>query len=128
MNEETELHEDARTDLRGKESPNQCKPDPFSGFEAGQLGGADEHFSLGSDRTMGQSQRPESRTSRLKGVLRQIKQLQSEHLAYVNAHGQRLEQRLQENREHKEKILGEIADLEKELNELLEEAESQIKE
>lgn len=125
MQEENPETQNARTDLRGKEDPNQREPNSFSGVEVGQLGESDEHLTLGSDRAVGESQRSESGASRLKGVLRQIKQLQSEHLAYVNAHGQRLEQRLQENREHKEKIMGEIAELEEELNELLIEAESQ---
>ena len=125
MNEEENLESNARADLQRKESPDQRQLDSIISSQAGHLGETDEHLTLGSDRAVGQDERPESRASRLKGVLRQIKQLQSEHLAYVNAHGQRLEQRLLENREHKEKILGEIADLEQELNQLLAEAESQ---
>lgn len=125
MNEEENLESNARADLQRKESPDQRQLDSIVNSQAGHMGETDEPLTLGSDRAVGQVEQPESRAGCLKGVLRQIKQLQSEHLAYVSSHGQRLEQRLQENREHKEKILGEIADLEQKLNQLLAEAESQ---
>ncbi|WP_226580940.1 hypothetical protein [Microseira wollei] len=58
-------------------------------------------------------------------MLRQLRQIRQAHLAYVEAHGQRLEARLKENREHHQKILGEINDLEDELTKLLEEFEEE---
>jgi hypothetical protein len=53
------------------------------------------------------------------GILRQLRSLQEAHLAYVNAHGDRLEARLAENRQHKQTILQDMEDLEGEVNKLL---------
>lgn len=53
------------------------------------------------------------------GILRQLRSLQEAHLAYVNAHGDRLESRLAENRQHKQSILQDMEDLEGEINKLL---------
>ncbi|MEL7039820.1 MAG: hypothetical protein AAFO04_30120, partial [Cyanobacteria bacterium J06592_8] len=65
---------------------------------------------------------------RFGGIRSQLKQLQADHLAYVEAHGQRLEARLQENRKHKSKVLADIEVLQKELDDLIAEAEAEAEE
>ena len=54
------------------------------------------------------------------GILRQLRQLQEAHLAYVEAHGERLEARLADNRKHKQQIISDMEELEKGIRKLLE--------
>lgn len=54
------------------------------------------------------------------GILRQLRQLQNAHLAYIEAHGQRLEARLAENRKHKQQTIRDMEELEKGIHKLLE--------
>jgi hypothetical protein len=60
-----------------------------------------------------------SRTALVGGILRQLRQLQKAHLAYVEAHQERLETRLSESKAHKNQITSDMEQLEAELNELL---------
>lgn len=54
------------------------------------------------------------------GILRQLRQLQEAHLAYIEAHGERLEARLADNRKHKQQIISDMEELEKGIRKLLE--------
>jgi hypothetical protein len=54
-------------------------------------------------------------------ILSQLRGLKEAHLAYVKAHEERLEARLNENREHQLKVIAEMNRLEREIIELLEE-------
>jgi hypothetical protein len=54
------------------------------------------------------------------GILRQLRQLQETHLAYIEAHGERLEARLADNRKHKQQVIRNMEELEKEIHKLLE--------
>lgn len=58
------------------------------------------------------------------GMLRQLRRLQQAHLAYVEAHGDRLEKRLQENREHKQQVIDDMERLERQIVELMEKEET----
>lgn len=52
-------------------------------------------------------------------ILDQLQEIQREHIEYVEAHGDRLIQRLRENHDHKSKILGKMSALEEEVVRIL---------
>lgn len=54
------------------------------------------------------------------GILRQLRNLQAAHLAYVKSHKERLETRLKENEKHQENIAKEMQALEEVVVKLLE--------
>ena len=116
----------ARTDLQREEDEGQHYSDSFDSGQAGFFSQDDEYQSQRSNRTLGSYNGYAFRVARLGGIYSRLKQLQAQHLAYVDAHGQRLEARLQENRQHKTQVLREISVLEKELLQLIEEAQSRI--
>lgn len=53
-------------------------------------------------------------------ILGQLRELREAHLAYVKAHEERLEKRLNENRQHQDRIINEMNRLEREIMTLLE--------
>jgi hypothetical protein len=53
------------------------------------------------------------------GILSQLRELQAAHLAYVKAHEERLERRLQENQKHQRKILNDMQKLEERIQRLM---------
>lgn len=53
------------------------------------------------------------------GILRQLRNLQAAHLAYVKAHRERLESRLKENETHQDNIAREMQALEEVVSKLL---------
>ncbi|HAA27154.1 MAG TPA: hypothetical protein DCE56_05055 [Cyanobacteria bacterium UBA8553] len=53
------------------------------------------------------------------GILRQLRNLQASHLAYVRAHESRLQARLEESRKHQETIAQEMKALEEVITQLL---------
>jgi hypothetical protein len=57
------------------------------------------------------------------GILRQLRELQQAHLAYVKAHEKHLEVRLKENQKHQRKIAEDMQKLEKVILQLLQEDE-----
>lgn len=61
------------------------------------------------------------------GILRQLKQSMEEHLAYVDAHTERLKARLAEDEAQRRKLLAEMAALEEDLKQI-EEREEEIPE
>lgn len=124
MSKKQQSNDDARSDLRREENQSQYHTNPSNSGEINKVSQSVTHESIRSDRTLGETNGWKFRAARLGGIQRQLRQLQSQHLAYVEAHGQRLEARLQENRQHKTIILAEIAALEKELSELITEAKS----
>nr|WP_293081657.1 hypothetical protein [Okeania sp. SIO3B5] len=52
-------------------------------------------------------------------ILEQLQELQREHIKYIEAHGDRLVQGLQENNEYKSKVLGKMGALEEEVVRIL---------
>lgn len=104
---------------RGVQGKGECDADSIQHPEVRSLSRFDEHEPERTDRTLGEEFGGERRTPNIGKMLRQLKQIRQAHLAYVEAHGQRLETRLKENREHHQKILEEINDLEDELTKLL---------
>lgn len=121
---EENLESNARADLQREKSQSEHNSDSINSGETGLASQDAENQSKRSNRTLGSDNGWKLRVSRLGGIHRRVKQLQAQHLAYVEAHGQRLEARLQENREHKSQILEEITELEQELVELMNEAEA----
>ena len=113
--EKTDL-DDSTRGVQGKGKPDA---DSIQHSEAGSLSRSDEHESERIDRALGEESGGKRGTADIGKMLRQLKQIRQAHLAYVEAHGQRLEARLKENREHYQKILEEIDDLEDELTKLL---------
>lgn len=124
MSTNQQSDDNARSDLRREEDSSQHYTNSNNSRQAGKTSENAEYKQIGSDRAVGQTNGWKLRAARLGGIRGQLRQLQAEHLAYVEAHGQRLEQRLQENRQHKTKVLADIAALEKELGELIDEAKS----
>ena len=125
---EEKLNTNARADLQRKENESQYHSDSLNCGEAGLASQNNENQPQRGNRAVGSDNGWQFRLSRLGGIHRPVKQLQAQHLAYVEAHGQRLEARLQENRQHKNQILEEITQLEQELIGLIEEAETRRKE
>jgi hypothetical protein len=111
----------ARINLRRKQSQSECEPDTIDSGTARPTIKNNEDQSKRGDRAMGETDRREARSEGTGGILNQLRRLQEEHLEYVDAHGQRLQQRLQENREHRQKIVKEMKALEDELLRLLDE-------
>ncbi|GET38186.1 hypothetical protein MiSe_29400 [Microseira wollei NIES-4236] len=110
---------------RGVQAEGEPDANPIQYSEARSLSGTDEYKSERIDRALGEGHGRKRGTANIGKMLRQLRQIRQAHLAYVEAHGQRLEARLKENREHHQKILGEINDLEDELTKLLEEFEEE---
>lgn len=98
-----------------------------SSHETGRLGGARAESSVdrlnsnqATDSDCSREHNPgksciENREAALGGILSQLKLLQQDHLAYVQAHEQRLVQRLEENREHQKQVLARMNALEEEV-------------
>jgi len=105
---------------RGIQAESEFDAHSIEYSEAGSLSGTDEHQSQRIDRALGQRSGRKRGAADIGKMLRQLRQIRQTHLAYVEAHGQRLETRLKENREHHQKILGEMDRLEDELTKLIE--------
>lgn len=111
---------DGRQDpIWGIKDPNQCDVDSDSSGNAGQTGGSVGCQSERGSRTDSERAEHLSREKNPGGILRQLKALQAAHLAYVDAHQERLKKRLKESDQHKSKILEEMKQLEEDLMELL---------
>lgn len=119
------MAEDAQkgTQVRGIQAKNSDNADSDSGEAARQGSDVSGSESLRVNRADSKGISGEYR--RILGkILRQLRSLQEAHLAYVNAHGERLEARLQENRVHKNQVMEEMKELEQEVIKLFETGDS----
>lgn len=128
MNQKEPSDENAQSLLRGEKAQGQYHVDTQSESNFVEKSSTPENQSIRSDRALASGTERKLRVKRLGGIRSQLKQLQADHLAYVEAHGQRLEARLQENRKHKSKVLADIEVLQKELDDLIAEAEAEAEE
>lgn len=103
----------------GTQDPNQCDADTNGSGNAGQAGESVRCEPKRSSRTDDQGFERHRREKNPGGILRQLRALQAAHLAYVEAHQERLQKRLEESNQHKSKILEEMHQLEEDLLELL---------
>lgn len=119
-----------RTNNEKRTAKEQQEPqDGFSDHRARSLDTTQRESSETGDVSLGfggiDSQRGSSnrgdRTKRTAGgILRQLKQIKEAHLAYVNAHTERLRARLAEDEQHRQQIIDDIDQLGQEIVELLE--------
>lgn len=108
---------------------NQCNcEDDDSGLAIPPISGGevrnDQNQVIDSDckgRGTGRSNRYATRSASAGKILSQLRKLQADHLAYVESHGNRLQQRLNEYQEHRAEILVEMKQLEEDLLTLLRE-------
>jgi hypothetical protein len=90
--------------------------------------GHDQIGISGEDSQRGNSDELDnSNGERLAGkILRELRELRKAHLEYVQAHEQRLEQRLSENRQYQSEVVSRMNYLEQEIIRLLEEQENHL--
>lgn len=111
---------DARSNIRREQSQSEHEPDSVNCSATRSTLESDEHQPERGYRALGSSNRCQSRPGGVGGILNQLRRLQSDYLAYIETHGQHLKRSLQENHEHKQKVLTELEVLENELLDLLE--------
>lgn len=112
--------------VRGKERAGQYDPDTHDFDDSGQTSRTARYEQVGSGGTFS----PENRQDRNKsgksdigGILSQLRHLQQVHLAYVDSHRERLEKRLEENKEHRRLIEEDMKRLENTVIDLLQQQE-----
>ncbi|HEY9853336.1 MAG TPA: hypothetical protein V6D28_27940 [Leptolyngbyaceae cyanobacterium] len=83
--------------------------------DIGRSSFSDEHEQKRRDRKDGQVDEQcgtSHEESDIGGILGQLRRLQQAHLAYVDAHAERLRARLEENQEHRSQVLQDMQRLE----------------
>lgn len=84
---------------------------------------ANNSYSSGTDRRgEGSLKQPETNIGK---IISQLRDLQTSHLAYVEAHEQRLAQRLEQARRHHQQVLAKMQDMESAIQELIAELEDE---
>lgn len=116
-------NEQQRNQIRGTQGKGQPNADPYSNISPGQLGGKDGNKPERSSGATSKESQAESEQRDIGGILRQLRNLQQTHLAYVDAHGERLRKRLAENQEHRQRIADDMQRLEGIVLDLLDECE-----
>jgi hypothetical protein len=88
----------------------------------GKVNGDESHSTYLPDgaRSDGDRESPLDRTEGNIGkIVGQLRELQRSHLAYVEAHEERLQQRLEQARKHHQQVLSKMQDMESAIEELL---------
>ena len=76
-------------------------------------------YSIFDPNSEGENCNRDGRNGGFGGILRQLRELRDEHLAFVDAHSERLRTRLAEDERHRKQIISKMALLERQIVQLL---------
>lgn len=123
MSEKQENAPDKENQARRIQEANEFDPNSYCGEE---LRGISEAIGIERQRGSGAvcKNANQTRAQNIGGMMRQLSEIRQAHLAYVDAHAERLKKRLAENQEHRKTFTETASKLENEINKLLAEVQA----
>ncbi len=115
MNVSADGQEDQNRRTWREESEVPVHADSNDLRETGQASTADGSEQKRGTRTTVKEAQSEQGEDAFGKILSQLRKLREEHLKYVNAHTERLKERLAEDEEHRQQLISEMDELEQEI-------------